>query len=287
MYKILHFSPVRKPPEIVNLHLRSLIDLDRDEVELTFSFFDDNDSLESTALIEEFCRKNSNSTLHNFSTSTLPDYQGDKRWQENLYERITFIKNAVITYFLDNKYDYLFLTDADLILHPKTLINLINQKKDFCASIFWTHFDKSPTYTPNCWYSVPQGFTPKNLLDWKESGTFEVDFTGACTLLSRRILSEGVSFKKIKNVSYLGEDKHFCIRASVLNYQAYINTENPSFHVYNANLVDLGKDFIKDDYQTYVAKWLNKDWENLIRKRYTSGKRKSIKEMIFSKLIIK
>ncbi|MBT0608450.1 glycosyltransferase family protein [Aequorivita echinoideorum] len=276
MYKILHFSSVRKPPGILQLHLQSLNDLNTSGYEVIYSFIDDNDDQLSSDLLKKFCNEKNGRVLLDFDISTLPNYSGDERWQEDLYKRITLIKNKAINYFLENNYDYLFLTDSDLIIHPQTLNNLVNAGKDFCASIFWTHFDKSPTYTPNCWNSVPKGFTLNNLLTWINPGTFEVDFTGACTLLSRKILSKDVSFEKIKNVSYLGEDKHFCIRASVLGFQPYINTQNPSFHLYNKDYIKEGLEYIESGYKSYTDEWLNEKWKKSLINWLEGNRKKSL-----------
>lgn len=276
--RILHFSPVKKEHQIVNLHLKSLEDLNISDIDITFAFFDDNVDHVSSILIENFIKKNNNSILF-----TNDDFLMDKnnkiqkeRWTQDLYDRITLIKNYGISYFLNGNYDYLFLTDSDLILHPETLKTLLKQDKHFCAEIFWTKFKGSPAYSPNAWYSGNIGFSLENLLLFKNKGTYQVDFTGACTLLSRQILSDDVTFKKIPNVSYLGEDKHFCIRASVRNYEIYVNTEYPAFHLYEHNLLNEGMAFVESGYDLhYLDKWLDSQWENVISK-WVRPKKKSI-----------
>lgn len=284
MHQILHFSPIRKPPEILQLHLESLKKLDNKNFEITFSFFDDNIDAESSNLLQNFVDSFSNAFFHNLDLTGIKNYSGDERWVPALYQRITFIKNAVIQFFLEEEYDYLFLSDSDLIIHPKTIDNLLLQKKDFCSSIFWTHFKSNPTYTPNAWYSKPYGFSVEDLIEFIKPGTYEVDFTGACTLLSRKILSNGINFEKIPNVSYLGEDKHFCIRASVHGFQAYVNTEYPSYHVYNEDYISSGKKFVKNDFNnSYINHWLGEEWEGKIR-QWLIPKKKSFIKRLFLRL---
>lgn len=265
MFKILHFSPVRKSSEIVKLHLESLKKLNYKGFELHFSFFDDNIDEGSSLLLKEFITSTENAFLHKFELDNNLNYNGPKRWVPSLYDRITIIKDKAIDFFLKNNYDYLFLTDSDLIIHHRTLGNLIDQKKDFCSSIFWTHFDNTVTFTPNAWYSKHLGFNKIDLLNFRKKGTFPVDFTGACTLLSRKILEEGVSFKKIPIINYLGEDKHFCIRASVMGYQAFVNTEYPAFHLYNSSNIEKGNQILECNFSdNYLEDWLNDDWEDKI-----------------------
>lgn len=281
--KILHFSPVRRSPEILKLHLESLESLQTKNFELTYSFYDDNLISESSLLLKNFISNYENSILHQLDLSGLDNYAGAERWTPELYKRITFIKNKIIEYFLNNGYDYLFFVDSDVIVHPATLNNLISQNKDFCASIFWTHFKDLPTYTPNAWYSKKIGFDLNDLLLFKQKGTYPVDFTGACTLLSKNILSDGVSFEKIPNVSYLGEDKHFCIRAAVMGYQPYVNTEYPAFHIYNGNYLNTAKAVLKNNFNNnYLKNWLDEDWEIKIEK-WINPPKKNIFQKVFNK----
>ena len=281
--KILHFSPVRKPFDIVKLHLESLQHLRVKNIELTLSFFDDNINDKSSQYLRQFVEETNNTFLHKLDLTHLDNYTGDLRWTYVLYERITFIKDKVITYFLENDFDYLFLTDSDLIVHPNTLENLVNQKKDFCTAIFWTQFDKSIPYSPNAWYAKSKGFTKLDLINLSKKGTFPVDFTGACTLLSRKILEDKVSFKKIPNIEYLGEDKHFCIRAAVMGYQPFCATHFPAFHIYNESYIDQAKEILNSNFKNnYADKWLDIDWEIKIES-WLKPKKKSLIRKMYNK----
>jgi hypothetical protein len=267
MKKILHFSPVKKQNDIVKLHLRSLSDLKIDGFDCMFSFFDDNDDDLSSIALKEFQANHEHTVLFTPEDIGLKknDEKQKERWSLDSYKRITKIKNFAIEYFLKENYDYLFFTDSDLILHPETLNILLKQNKHFCSEIFWTKFNNTPTYAPNGWYSKSHGYTKEDLLMFKENGTYKVDFTGACTLLSKKILLDGVSFKRIPNLDFLGEDKHFCIRASVMNYDIYLNTSYPAFHLFDKNLIHQGNAFIESGYNLdYLKRWLNNEWEEKI-----------------------
>src|SRR5690606_16148011 len=41
-----------------------------------------------------------------------------------------------------------------------------------------------------------------------------------------------VSFSEIKNLSFWGEDRHFCIRAAALGLSLYVDTNYPAYHIY-------------------------------------------------------
>lgn len=263
--KILLFSPVRKPNEIVALHLRSLLDLEIEDFDFAISFFDDNIDTKSSSLLAEFVSQNSNAMLLNNVFNIVPDTKERKeRWELDLYSRITLIKDTAIQYFLKENFDYMFFVDSDLVLHPKTIKNLYKAKKDFIAEIFWTHFSYAASYMPNCWDK--DGNPLDRMIEFRNPGTYEVGYTGACTLLSRKILESGVCFKNIKNIIWLGEDKHFCARAAVMDFDIFINTESPAFHIYTPRLLPNAEQFIADNYSlNYLKDWLNEDWIEKIK----------------------
>ena len=284
MIKILHFSPVRKSAEIVKCHLESIKNLNIEGLDITFSFIDDNTDPESSLLLENFIKEVSHSFIHSFETENVENYNGKQRWVPNLYSRITKIKDYIIGEFLKGDYDYLFLTDSDLILNPESLSSLVQQNKNFCSCIFWTHFEGAPTFTPNAWYSKLKGYEVNDILQLKEKATFPVDYTGACTLLSRKILETGVRFEKIPNINYRGEDKHFCIRAAVLGFQPYVNTEYPAFHIYNESLLPMGLKLLQNKFEyDYHKDWLDESWEAEI-KRWLMPKRQNLLKRILAKL---
>jgi hypothetical protein len=276
--KILHFSPVRKPAKIVKLHCISLNALKLNDFDFTYSFFDDNIDLCSSEILREFKNCNENTLIFkDKDLKLISDYRGKKRWTIELYDRITTIKDFIIEYFVLSEYDYLFLSDSDLLIHPETIINLYSHKKKFISEVFWTNFEGRPTYFPNAWYSGNNGFKNKDqLIEIRDKSIIEVDYTGACTLLSREILESNVRFKKIPNLSnnFLGEDKHFCIRAHVNNYKIFLNTESPAFHIYNNSLIDKGQLFIESgfDNKFLYKDWLDDTWEKCLDDYFTNSK---------------
>jgi hypothetical protein len=63
-------------------------------------------------------------------------------------------------------------------------------------------------------------------------GVYQVGGLGGCTWLARAPLVAGVRFRPILNLSLLGEDRHFCVRADVLGFPLHIDTHVPAFHIY-------------------------------------------------------
>jgi len=72
----------------------------------------------------------------------------------------------------------------------------------------------------------------------KVPGVYTVGGLGACTLISKRAIQAGVNFKEIYNISFMGEDRHFCIRAVALGFELFVDTHYPAFHIYRLSDLD-------------------------------------------------
>lgn len=163
--------------------------------------------------------------------------------------RVAKFKDWLISLARSEGYDYLFLVDSDLVLHPLTLQQLLHCRKDIIAEIFWTRWTPSQPELPQVWlfdqyglYPLQRGkklppalverLTSDFLALLRERGTYRVGGLGACTLISRHALQAGVSFSEIPNLSFWGEDRHFCVRAAALGLELYVDTHLPAYHIY-------------------------------------------------------
>jgi hypothetical protein len=260
-FKVLIGSPVRQVPDILKEFLKSLDELEKDNIHVDYFFIDDNDSDLSKKILKDFSSSAfSLRTLSSQNKRKVIIEQGDAlekyictekthQWNENLIWKVAAYKNKIIDYGRRKFYDYIFLVDSDLVLHPKTLKSLISAKKDIISEIFWTKWQPDSPELPQVWlydqYSlVPQSRgerltqeessirVNKFLEQLKKPGVYEVGGLGACTLISKKAIQKGVSFEEIHNVSFWGEDRHFCIRAAALGFQLFVDTTCPAYHIY-------------------------------------------------------
>lgn len=81
-------------------------------------------------------------------------------------------------------------------------------------------------------------------------GIYEVGGLGACTLISQHAIKAGVSYNQIRNISYWGEDRHFCIRAAALGIPLFVDTHYPALHLYRDSDLSKVEDFIKETTET-------------------------------------
>ncbi len=193
-------------------------------------------------------------------------YLRDERthyWQEDLVWKVAFYKDFLIELARTKGYDYLFLVDSDLYLHPQTLRHLVSLAKDIVSEVFWTQWNPELISLPQVWvsdqYTLYQAARDEYPLSEAEiaqrtshfiamlsqPGTYKVGGLGACTLISKQALSRGVSFKKIYNLTFSGEDRHFCIRAAALGLELYADTHFPPFHIYRESELTALEDYKK------------------------------------------
>ncbi|WP_068618310.1 glycosyltransferase family 2 protein [Paenibacillus tuaregi] len=260
--RVLVASPIYQKPEVLQPFLESLSRLEQSETECSFLFVDDNKDIQSSRLLQEFQTAHLKVTL--ISSRSEADYVTDDRthyWNEDLIWHVANIKNMILHYALEQGFDYVFLVDSDLLLYPQTLDHLVSLGKDIVSEVFWTKWQPEAGEQPQVWLSDEytqwrqvrgeQLSEEEKLRRYHEfieqmrtPGVYEVGGLGACTLISRKALLTGVNFKQIPNLSYWGEDRHFCIRAAALGLQLYVDTHYPAYHIYRSSDLEGAPEFM-------------------------------------------
>lgn len=271
--RILIGSPIQQQPKILQEFLTSLSELDKENLMIEYCFIDDNIRAESKDLLQKFA--------NNLETVVIDNYEGEKGtyqcdeythyWKEDQIWKVAEMKDRIIAYAIQNEFDYLFLVDSDIVLHPLTLKQLIKTQKDIVSNIFWTKWQPTASELPQVWlqdeyilYTKRRnetlteeeiGHRTHSFLETlRQPGTYEVGGLGACTLISKEALNKGVKYAEIPNLSYWGEDRHFSIRAAALGFDLYVDTHYPAFHLYRSS--DLTK---LPDYKRRCRISMNKD----------------------------
>ncbi|MBE5961646.1 MAG: glycosyltransferase [Lachnospiraceae bacterium] len=248
--RVLLGSPVYQQPPILTLFLESLSNLIQNTIEIDFMFVDDNIDQESSRLLRSFSEKFPNTII--LEGEQRGEYICDEnthQWTNENLRKVTKFKNRIIDYARKEAYNYLFLIDSDVIIHPILIEHLKSKQKDIISEIYWTKFQKESSKMPNVWmyniydmdetapfeFITPQEKQKRTDAFYKKlavPGVYEVGGLGACTLITRKALEKGVNFDPIKNVRMPGEDRSFCIRAAVLGIQLFVDTNLPAYHVY-------------------------------------------------------
>lgn len=251
MIRVLIGSPIKQNPEILNEFLISLKDLNKEGIDYQYIFIDDNIIEESSKVLHKFKKEEKNVSILKKEEGS-PLYICDEythRWSGELIKRVAEFKNFIIKKAIDEEFDYLFFIDSDLILHPNTLKRLISLKKEVVSTIFWTRWYPNSKEEPQVWlkdnYTLYNSYSGENIDNneaerrkdefiemLRKPGTYKVGGLGACTVISNDALKKGVNFSEVYNISFSGEDRHFCIRAAVLGIQLYVDTYYPAYHIY-------------------------------------------------------
>jgi len=250
--RVLLASPIRQKPDILGYFLNSLKLLDKDGLQVGYLFVDDNEDLTSRQVLEAFHDSEENVTIHMVEEGVGQPYYRDEithYWNEVLVDKVAAMKDGILAYSLENGYDAVFLIDSDLLLHTDTLQRLVAANKPVISNIFWTRWQKDSMQLPQVWMSDEYAFFQKNrqapltdeeatskahefLAQMRIPGIYEVGGLGACTLIAREVIEKGVRFKRLPNLSFWGEDRHFCIRAASFGFSLYVDTSKPAYHIY-------------------------------------------------------
>jgi len=235
--RILIGAPVRQDPHVFALYLESLRGLvvpDGVQVETLFI-------LHNSAHLAKQLRPGECFALHNETRTT--DYQVDEtthHWTTSHIREVTLMKNALLKHTILQGHDYFFLADSDLLLHPRTLIQLLDAQKDIVANVFWTKWNPDSEPAPNAWDMDHWSFFEGSLERWKQPGLYRVGMSGACILVHRRVLEQGINYDRVPNLSFWGEDRHFCVRA-VHGYEIWLETTYPAQHLYRPSDIESTK----------------------------------------------
>lgn len=260
--KILIGSPICQKPIVLMLFLMSIERLQLTDYEVFYHFIDDNHDPESQALLSSFQRTRNNVLIESITEEENEHYLSHN-WSQDRIWKVGAYKDRIIERARLESFDYLFFVDSDLLLHPQTVTCLVETGKEIVAEVFWTKWEESAVEQPQVWVSdfyiqyekeineklsqeeeYIRTFNFFNKL--RNPGVYEVGGLGACTLITMSAIEKGVSFRRIKNVSFWGEDRHFCIRANALGIDLFVDTHYPAFHVFRDSQLPGGLEFIRN-----------------------------------------
>ncbi len=179
-------------------------------------------------------------------------------WDQKNFDAISEIQTKMLIKAREEKYDYLFNINSNIILHKKSLIDLLLENKDIIGKIYWTSYNKEKPWEkiPNCYDGINHAHEiiyKNNLIHYKFIGTYEVGIIKGATLISSKIFNEPlINYYPIKilSSSYL-EDYSFCVKCKCVlpDIKIYINTLHP------AKCLNT-----EEDYNNWI-KWEKQEWE--------------------------
>jgi len=263
--RVLIGSPVYQKEKILDAFLHSLGMITEKTISIDYIFVDDNADEKSSELLIKFKEEKNNVVILDGEKreESLYNDEDTHKWTDNIALKVAEFKNQIIEYAIKEKYDYLFLIDSDIVIHPYLIEHLKSKQKKIISEIFWTQWHVDEGYAPNVWlydqYSLAprkhgETLTKEEIISGSKEfltkllvpGVYEVGGLGACTLIDIEALNSGVNFKPIKNLTIQGEDRFFCIRAIVLGFELFVDTNYPTYHIYRENLLNGVSNYINN-----------------------------------------
>jgi len=138
-------SPIRQNPAILKEFLDSLQRLSQESYTLDYYFVDDNVVEKSHQLLQEFAQQVGSSCRIEKAQWDDPNAKYERTptfhiWNEGSMWKVAAFKDKIIDCALHEGYDYLFLIDSDLVLHPKNNRPVTLCKCRHCCEYFLDRF---------------------------------------------------------------------------------------------------------------------------------------------------
>lgn len=105
------------------------------------------------------------------------DAPTDRNWNQHRYHRMVYIRNELLDLVRKIEPDYFFSVDSDILLHPDTLVNLLESTERFDAVGGKTYMTPAGKQFPS------YGYMP-GLRRFDESSVFPVDVIMAIKLMN-------------------------------------------------------------------------------------------------------
>ncbi len=252
--RVLIGTTVRKPPEVLQVYLQSLVRLTLPPgTSVSYCFVDDNADPRSSAMLAGFVEHHGGVVLGALSLGSgdaAREYDDANpvthQWSANSMGRVGQLKNHIIRHSLENRFDAVFFVDADLVLEPTTLVSLVSLDAPVTCAVYWTRWVNNPGIhaAPQVWLAHPYILKGRG---YKDEGEFRAKLLsrapimvwgqGACTLVKRFVFEKGVDFTILpdlpKDGMWQGEDRSFCIKCERMHIPMVADNWPDIFHIYH------------------------------------------------------
>ncbi|MBS7530921.1 glycosyltransferase family 2 protein [Hazenella sp. IB182353] len=164
-------SLIHGESDCVREFLLSLMELEQNDLKVTFLFIDVSDCTEVRHLLQEFRKKEEHCHIYMYPDLSHPERQLEK------------LINHTLQYDCEGA---LFLV-SDILMHPLTLTHLLSTNQEIVASIVWK--EREGIKQPNIEASTVGKVPPL-----KRKGIYEVNTVADCIFVKRSVLDQGILF---------------------------------------------------------------------------------------------
>jgi len=246
--RILIGAVVKKPPEIVAAFLRTL-QWQRIDADLEYCFLHDDADEQARALLSEVGEV----LVPPDETVGYAEGTTTRQWSSEAFARMSQLRNTLLLKAVVERYDAIFLIDADVMCDPYTLESLIQSASPIVSGVFWSQWQPDQPPLPQVWLAHPYqlfdnygfGQDPQDFL-WalQQRQRLRVGGLGAVTLIRTDPIRKGVTYERLPEglppgPMSDGEDRHFCERARRLHVPLVADAWPDIWHCYRSD--DLGR----------------------------------------------
>lgn len=236
--------PIQNRTNTVGFYLTNIYDLNYPKEDILLVFYVNNSTDDTIFILERF-QKEHKDKYYNiliFEDKNLLDGEQDhqNRYIKRNFQLFAEVRNTWIKHILPYPIDYIYSIDSDVLVQPDSLKRLIAYNKDIVSCLVWNgkipplshpslkepfvdqynlmkYDPKTDKYLPFPHYT--KDTIPKTL--------FEIDLTGACYLIKRRVLDAQVRYGDNKQ----GEDVYFCKQAQKRGFKLFNDPTIGSYHM--------------------------------------------------------
>lgn len=213
---ILISCPIRNREYSVNTFLQHIKDLIYPKNKLSL-FFIINDSVDNT---EKYLQEFKNEYKHLYKSIEIdklnfnaPKDSRTSIRRKFIFKNLSILRNKILDKAIELNVDYLFMIDSDVYVSDLSLKKLLSQKKDIISATIDNSYGRNKYF--NVMWLVNDRFIRLDLKD--KPDVFKCDLTGACILISKKVLKSGCRY----GFHPVGEDAAFCLDALSKGFELY------------------------------------------------------------------
>lgn len=244
--QILLACPVQNRDWVLPHYLNTVLDLEYDKKLIDIYWVVNNSTDDSLILLQTFKKLYgdlyNSITIEEYNNSKVqPDVRTKLQRRSSTYYWLAELRNKLLGKCVQLNCDYLLSSDCDIMLRPDTLKRLLEHKQHCVAALIYNGYNinaKEPYRFANIlnkngdkYEHIVTARTKKPLAN-PVGKTINVDFTGACILISKEVAS------KVKyGYYYLGEDGYFCRSAQKQGYTLLCDVSLFNYHIMSQDLL--------------------------------------------------
>jgi 2-polyprenyl-3-methyl-5-hydroxy-6-metoxy-1,4-benzoquinol methylase len=152
------------------------------------------------------------------------------------------VRNLMAHYTINNRYDYIYFVDSDMILPEDSLIKLLSHNKGIVSGLYIQR--RLEAKIPEMYRRRPNGGVTNLSMDELEDNTLmEIESCGFGGVLIKREVLEKVGYPyffykhSIDFKDTVSEDVYFCLKAESKGYKTYLDTSLKYNHISRIDLV--------------------------------------------------